>query len=119
MHFSDAVHFSHMGISSSPPCKPTDFFCKATQWALRTGVWTPYAQNGVVPAQYFRNQAKIDEYLSHDSFLKDINNERASDNQPRSGAGIRLSTPGQDIPRNETYKAAFSTINNFVTFAFE
>lgn len=108
-----------MGISSSPPCKPTDFFCKATQWALRTGVWTPYAQNGVVPAQYFRNQAKIDEYLSHNSFLKDINNERASDNQPRSGAGTAPGALGKELPRNETYKVALSSINNFVTFAFE
>lgn len=111
-----------MGISSAPPCKPTDFFCKATQWALRTGVWTPYAQNGVVPAQYFRNQAKIDEYLSHDSFLKDINNERANDTQPHSGAGVSSSwnTDEEEFaPRNKTYKAALSAINNFVTFAFE
>lgn len=111
--------YRHLGISSSPPCKPTDFFCKATQWALRTGVWTPYAQSSVVPAQYFRNQAKIDEYLSHDSFLKDINNERANDTQPQSGAGVTLVTAGSPTPRNETYKAALSNLNNFVTFAFE
>lgn len=111
-----------MGISSSPPCRPTDFFCKATQWALRTGVWTPYAQSSVVPAQYFRNQAKIDEYLSHSSFLKDINNERANDTQPHSGAGIRrtVSTAArEEDARNATYKAALSSLNNFVTIAFE
>jgi palmitoyl-protein thioesterase len=110
-----------MGISSSPPCQPTDLFCKATQWALRAGVWTPYAQSSVVPAQYFRNQAKIDEYLSHESFLKDINNERANDTQPHSGAGVSawtLQAQEEIKPRNVTYKAALTSLNNFVTFAF-
>jgi len=82
-------------------------------------VWTPYAQSGVVPAQYFRNQAKIDEYLSHESFLKDINNERANDTQPRSGAGLSSSNEDKNVQRNDTYKEGLLNLNNFVTFAFE
>jgi palmitoyl-protein thioesterase len=108
-----------MGISSSPPCHPTDFFCKTTQWALKVGVWTPYAQNGVVPAQYFRNQAKIEEYLAHSSFLKDINNERANDTQPISGADVGTSDNKEYISRNETYKQNIADLNNFVLLAFE
>lgn len=76
----------------------------------------------VVPAQYFRNQAKIEEYLSHSSFLRDINNERWNDTQPISGAekpsGV-LNEEGDTSPRNESYKAALTGLNNLVLLAFE
>lgn len=106
---------SHMGISSAPPCGPTEFFCKAAQLALRAGAWTPYAQSSVVPAQYFRNQASMQDYLSHDSFLRDINNERRNDTQPISGASENAE---HDSPRNASYAKALQTLTNFVMFAF-
>ena len=110
-----------MGISSAPPCGPTEFFCKAAQLALRAGAWTPYAQSNVVPAQYFRNQASIQDYLEHDSFLRDINNERQNDTQPVSGARSswkRYTSAANQPPRNESYVHALQSLENFVLFAF-
>lgn len=110
----------HMGISSAPPCHPTDLFCRSVQWALRAGVWSPYAQSSIVPAQYFRNQAKIDDYLSHSSFLRDINNERPNDTQPVSGAALEAPLKGRDdSARNPTYKKAIAELESFVLIAFE
>lgn len=111
-----------MGISSAPPCHPTDLFCRSVQWALRA-VWTPYAQSSIVPAQYFRNQAKIEDYLSHSSFLRDINNERMNDTQPVSGAAVldegTMSGNRDDTARNTTYKRAIAALDNLVLIAFE
>ena len=112
-----------MGISSAPPCHPTDLFCRSVQWALRSGVWSPYAQSSIVPAQYFRNQAKIEDYLSHSSFLRDINNERMNDTQPFSGAAVLGEGPLPDnsnyTARNSTYKKAIAALDNLVLIAFE
>jgi palmitoyl-protein thioesterase len=111
-----------MGISSAPPCKPTEFFCKAAQIALRAGAWTPYAQSSVVPAQYFRNQASIQDYLEHDSFLRDINNERWNDTQPVSGAdhqhNLAARARHDHQERNTSYIDAVKSLDNFVLFAF-
>ena len=53
----------HLGVARLPPCANGDLLCRATEWALRAGVWTSYAQSKVVPAQYFRNQEDIARYL--------------------------------------------------------
>ena len=53
----------HLGVARLPPCGNGDLLCRATEWALRAGVWTTYAQSKVIPAQYFRNQEDIARYL--------------------------------------------------------
>lgn len=81
-----------------------------------------------MPAQYFRNQLHIEDYLKHSSFLRDINNERLNDTQPISGAGeanavsplldAEYDEGGDVAPRNSTYKKAITSLNNFVLVAF-
>ena len=127
-----------MGIASAPLCSAADLLCKTAAWALKAGAWTSYAQNNsawalvaehkasilrsaaVIPAQYFRSQDHIDEYLSHSSILRDLNNERANDTQPVL-SGLETSDDNDDdvSPRNETYKKAITSLNNLVLFNFE
>ncbi|GAA5876950.1 hypothetical protein JCM3774_000549 [Rhodotorula dairenensis] len=114
----------HMGISALPPCPPGSSpfsFCKLMHLSLvREGVYSTWAQRNIVPAQYFRDPDRIDEYLDRNAFLRDINNERIGDVQPdhlddNNGGGQRSdSSP----PRNATYKDNFSSLNRFVMFRF-
>lgn len=75
----------HNGISDFQGCSATDWLCKGAQALLRSGAWTSYAQNRLVPAQYYRriNDSTLeptDEYLEYSNFLADINNEREKKN---------------------------------------
>jgi hypothetical protein len=91
----------HMGISDLPACKPTDFFCRLAEGALRGGVYTDYAQSNVVTAQYFRDPTKLEnyeKYLESNRFLPDINNERVI---------------------NETYKDRLMSLNSLVLLMFD
>lgn len=73
----------------------------------------------VIPAQYFRDQADLKPYFEHNDFLRDINNERASDRQPGQSPGDHLALLDQpELPRNQTYKQNMLSLNNFVMFSF-
>jgi palmitoyl-protein thioesterase len=54
MHTLITLGSPHLGVARLPPCSQGDLLCRASEWALRAGVWTAYAQSHVVPAQYFR-----------------------------------------------------------------
>ncbi|KAK4052262.1 hypothetical protein OIO90_004484 [Microbotryomycetes sp. JL221] len=105
----------HMGISAVPPCPPgTSPFspCRLMQLSLvRQGMYSTWAQKNIIPAQYFRDPNKFDEYLKVNEFLKDINNERLMDSQTNAD-------DGDDRPRNPTYKHNFSSINKLVLLRF-
>ena len=91
----------HNGISDFlAECKPTDFICRTASSALHSSKWTPWVQNRVVPAQYFRDPEDLDAYLEHSAFLADINNER----------------PGK---RNKTYADNLASLERFVMLMFE
>ncbi|KAL7006748.1 hypothetical protein EMMF5_003634 [Cystobasidiomycetes sp. EMM_F5] len=109
----------HMGIAAAPLCQPTDYLCKTAAWALKTGAWTSYAQNNIIPAQYFRSQARINQYLAHFNFLKEINNERLNDLQPALSHRLDLLDESDDPPRNKSYYKSVTALNNFVLFNFE
>lgn len=105
-----------MGVSEFPACNPLDIFCRLGHIALKSGVYSSYAQENLVPAQYWRDQLKIDEYLEVNEFLRDINNERVGDEQVGDG-GLGLGG-GPAVPRNETYRKNFKSLNRFVMFKF-
>lgn len=89
----------HNGISQFQSCGPTDWLCKGSNALLRGNAWSSLAQSRLVPAQYFRDPADLDNYLEHSNFLADINNERAT--------------------KNTTYAENLKKLENFVMFQFD
>ncbi|PCH43918.1 palmitoyl-protein thioesterase [Wolfiporia cocos MD-104 SS10] len=89
----------HMGISDIPGCRPWDLLCQAARRAAQGGVYTQYAQEHLVQAQYYRDPARLETYLASNRFLADINNE----------------APGAP---NATYAANLATLNTLVLVLF-
>ena len=85
---------------------------------VREGLYSTFAQRNVVPAQYWRDEARIQDYLSINTFLKDINNERVGDEEVTLPDGGRTVGEDEPDPRNETYKVNFSSLTNLVMFRF-
>ncbi|KAG2150414.1 Alpha/Beta hydrolase protein [Suillus clintonianus] len=65
----------HMGVSDLPACKPMDLLCQVARRAANSGVYSEWAQEHLVQAQYFRDPQRLSQYISSGSFLPDINNE--------------------------------------------
>ncbi|KAI6040257.1 palmitoyl-protein thioesterase [Pisolithus marmoratus] len=65
----------HMGISDIPQCRSFDFLCEVARRAAKAGVYTKWAQENLVQAQYFRDPNQLGLYTTLNSFLADINNE--------------------------------------------
>ena len=114
-----------MGISSLPPCPPDSgplSPCKLMHLSLvRSGIYTPWAQHNIVPAQYFRDPKRIDEYLAANDFLRDINNEREGDEQavePGTEARIGGGEEEGAEPRNATYRKNLAALDQLVLFRF-
>ncbi|GAA5923630.1 palmitoyl-protein thioesterase family protein [Sporobolomyces koalae] len=114
----------HLGISALPPCPPNSSPfspCRLMHLSLvHSSIYSSYAQNNIVPAQYFRNYAnegEMEKYLAGNSFLRDLNNERLGDEQ-----GLLEDTPQMlkvDVePRNATYKANLSNLSKLVLLRF-
>lgn len=90
----------HNGISEFQSCRnPTDWTCQSANALLRSGTWSDFVQNRLVPAQYFRDPEELERYLEHSNFLADINNEREL--------------------KNTTYANNLKTLNKFVMYLFE
>jgi len=89
----------HMGVTDLPGCKPTDLLCQLFRSAARMGVYSGWAQNNLVPAQYYRDTTQMSTYLASNHFLTSINNE---------------------IPasRNQTYVQNFASLSNLVLVLF-
>lgn len=87
---------------------------------VREGLYSGWAQSHIVPAQYFRDEARIDDYLSVNEFLKDINNERVGDKEvgPVPDRTRRNGDEPAPAPRNATYKANLASLSNFVMLRF-
>ncbi|GAA5912912.1 hypothetical protein JCM8208_002080 [Rhodotorula glutinis] len=118
------VGSQHVGISSLPPCPPDSgplSPCKLMHLSLvRSGIYTPWAQHNIVPAQYFRDPKRIDEYLVANDFLRDINNEREGDEQvvePGTEARVVGDEEGAE-PRNATYRKNLAALDKLVLFRF-
>ncbi|KAL5528296.1 hypothetical protein ACEPAF_7432 [Sanghuangporus sanghuang] len=89
----------HMGIADMPLCRPTDLLCNLARRAARAGVYSEYAQNNLIQAQYFRDPDRLPEYFASNKFLTSINNEL-----PESV--------------NETYTENLVTLSNLVLILF-
>jgi palmitoyl-protein thioesterase len=107
----------HMGVSDIPACRPYDFFCQIARRAAKGAVYSDWAQNNLIQAsttsvklqpprnldllqaQYFRDPAQLETYLSASRFLADINNEL-----PAS--------------RNATYASNIASLNKLVLLLF-
>ncbi|KAH9441495.1 hypothetical protein MJO28_015479 [Puccinia striiformis f. sp. tritici] len=113
----------HMGVSGHQPCTSLfDLGCHILHKLIESGtVYGTYAQQNVIPAQYFRDQSNLRPYMDHNEFLRDINNERGNDTQPID-SGSDPTAPEEDgseyYPRNQTYKHNFQSLNNFIMFKF-
>ncbi|KDN38646.1 alpha/beta-hydrolase [Tilletiaria anomala UBC 951] len=91
----------HMGIADLPACSPADIFCRLAEGLLRGGIYTDYAQNNVVSAQYYRNPKDpraFQNYQEKNHFLADINNE---------------------LQVNQTYIKNLKSLDNFVMLMFD
>ncbi|KAG2146416.1 palmitoyl-protein thioesterase [Suillus bovinus] len=65
----------HMGVSGLPACNAWDLLCQAARRAANMGVYSQWAQENLIQAQYFRDPQRLSQYMSSGSFLPDINNE--------------------------------------------
>lgn len=113
-----------MGISSLPPCPPNASIfssCRLSHSAIiKNGIYSSFAQNNLIFAQYFRDEAQIDKYLTGNHFLRDLNNERLGDRQigpPSEPKELRRLDESNE-PRNQTYKDNFSSLERLVLFRF-
>lgn len=102
-HVRNLVTFGsqHMGISDFPACKPGDLLCRLAEGALRGGIYSHYAQNNIVTAQYYRNpriKKEYDDYLKVNQFIADINNE---------------------VEQKEEYKKNIQSLDNLVLLMFD
>jgi palmitoyl-protein thioesterase len=90
----------HMGIADIPQCKPLDLFCRLARNAARSGVYSEWAQQNLVQAQYYRDPAQLSKYLDANHFLTSINNELPA-------------------TRNATYAAHLARLDTLVLVLFE
>ncbi|KAK4706167.1 palmitoyl-protein thioesterase, partial [Phenoliferia sp. Uapishka_3] len=146
------VGSQHMGVSSMPPCPPGSSpfgACRLMHLSIvREGLYSNFAQHKIIPAQYFRDEARIHDYLSVNNFLRvssphnansiwwaehgrhaltpfrlttqDINNERVGDKEvgPPADNAGLFDEEDNPEPRNETYKENFSALENLVLLRF-
>ena len=84
-----------MGVSDLPACRPGDTLCYLVRIAARQGVYSSYAQEHIVQAQYFRDHARLSVYYAENHFLTVINGEVAE-------------------TRNATFKKNLASLANFV-----
>ena len=67
----------HYGISALLPCPtPPTLSCLLAARAARVGIYTSYAQTHLVQAQYYRDAERLDEFMSVNEFLRDLNAEK-------------------------------------------
>lgn len=71
-----------MGVSDLPACRPRDIFCQLMHVAARRGVYSRYAQNNLIQAQYFRDPKQLSLYLEANQFLSKVNGEVEETREP-------------------------------------
>jgi len=89
----------HNGIIDYRVCESRDWLCRGAMALLHGNTWAQLVQSRLVPAQYFRDPADMDNYLAHSNFLADINNEREV--------------------KNEKYAQNIASLKNLVMYVFE
>ena len=88
----------HNGISEFQECAANDWLCQTWRGVLKSNAWGSFSQSRLVPAQYYRDPADLDNYLEYSNFLADINNERTM--------------------KNESYKENMKKLSKFAMYMF-
>jgi palmitoyl-protein thioesterase len=72
----------HQGIMEPPSCgdDAASSGCLWMETMLKFGVYTPFVQNSVVQAQYYKDPLRMKEYLAQCIFLPDVNNDKKKKN---------------------------------------
>ncbi|KAK1922121.1 putative palmitoyl-protein thioesterase [Papiliotrema laurentii] len=66
----------HYGISALIPCPtPPTLSCLLAARAARSGIYTSWAQTHLIQAAYFRDPARLDEFVESNTFIRDLNAE--------------------------------------------
>ncbi|KAM0753272.1 alpha/beta-hydrolase [Meredithblackwellia eburnea MCA 4105] len=126
------VGSQHMGVSAVPPCPPGSSpfsSCRLMHLGIvREGLYSNWAQSNIVPAQYFRDEARLDDYFAVNNFLRDINNEREGDEEvgpvpdelvvPRTAGATKKMDDDEPEPRNATYKKNLESLSNLILLRF-
>ncbi|KAG8904485.1 hypothetical protein FRB99_001661 [Tulasnella sp. 403] len=99
MHNLITFGSQHMGVSELPACGTYDLLCHLFHRYARGRVYTDWAQANLVPAQYFRDPAKLAMYYEKNHWLPTINNELPD-------------------KRNETFAKRFTSLENLVLVVF-
>lgn len=76
VHTAVTLGGPHMGVSKLPNCL-SGFVCALVNDALDQGVYSPFSQDHVGPAGYFKDQFDFANYLKASNFLANLNNERS------------------------------------------
>jgi len=77
MHTLISIGGQHQGVMNIPRCSARNpsFFCRMIKYLVGNIVYSTFAQQNIVQAQYFKDPAKMAEYHSSSNFLADINAE--------------------------------------------
>ncbi|KAG7090916.1 hypothetical protein E1B28_009991 [Marasmius oreades] len=89
----------HMGVSDIAKCGRFDVMCQVARRAVKAGVYSEWAQQNLVQAQYYRDPANLPHYFSANKFLTSINNEIQGSH-------------------NETYATNLASLENLVLILF-
>jgi len=110
-----------MGVAKVPQCE-SGITCAIVNKLVDAAVYSPYVQNYIGPAGYFKDVHNYNTYLESSTFLADINNERHDKNQRyknrfRMLERVVLIKFSQDtiiIPRETAWFQFFDQNNNVV-----
>ena len=94
----------HMGITALPGCRDDDRLCEAVMRHIEQATYTDHAQTHMVVAQYFRDTRtpeRFEEYVAHNRFLRDINNEGAAKNASYK-EGLQRLEPARPVPLRQS-----------------
>ncbi|KTW30614.1 hypothetical protein T552_00330 [Pneumocystis carinii B80] len=88
----------HYGISSFY-CPSDVYICKMLDYFMKYSIWSNWIKENIVIAQYYRDTSDMEEYLQHNHFLPDINNEKKI--------------------KNATYAKNLGSLSGFIMVEFE
>lgn len=97
----------HYGISALLPCPtPPTVTCLLAARAARAGIYSSYAQNHLIQAQYYRDVERLEAFWDINTFLTDLNNDHGP-------GGLQLTEPKTNS------KGRLDGLNSFVAVMFD
>lgn len=101
--------------------------CSWWKQLLKMGVYSPIVRSQVVQAQYFKDPTKLQDYLEHNQFLVDINNEVGERNEEYASrmaslSGLYLYMFDGDtvvVPKESGWFGVFDPVDGRIKFLSE